>query len=135
MSEVNSSNVQETKLATQSLRNPASENLPAEREESKQSNYDGFGDHDSTTTGGFGRNAGGSAFSRANQMGTASGGDGNDDDDSYAQERTGSGGDKTGASTPGYRRDGEEESSNQNNQFRGQNLSFTSGTNNDDPEI
>lgn len=47
MSEVNSSNVQETKLATQSLRNPASENLPAEREESKQSNYDGFGDHDS----------------------------------------------------------------------------------------
>lgn len=56
-----------------------------------------------TSTGGYGKNDKGGAFSRANQMGadnTAAVFD--DDDDEYAQ------GEKTGYSTPGYLKEGGE---------------------------
>jgi hypothetical protein len=57
-----------------------------------------------TATGGYGRNAKGSSFSRANQMGTDESPAvfGDDDDDDHPQ------GYKTGSSTPGYRQEGGE---------------------------
>ncbi|KAL1412110.1 hypothetical protein Q8F55_003109 [Vanrija albida] len=97
-----------------------------------QSAYEGFGGNDSTTTGGFGRNAGGSAFSRANQLGADAnnnGGDthyGNDDDDQ-------SDGYKTGTSTPGYRQEGDEDGKAAEARIR-QGFGFTSLQKNNDDE-
>ncbi|KAL7419866.1 hypothetical protein Q5752_005782 [Cryptotrichosporon argae] len=73
-------------------------NKHGQQEGQGQSDYEGFQQNDTTATGGYGRNAQGSAFSRANQMGADGGGeDETDQNDGY----------KTGNSTPGYRQEGD----------------------------
>nr|XP_018260681.1 uncharacterized protein I303_06396 [Kwoniella dejecticola CBS 10117]OBR82839.1 hypothetical protein I303_06396 [Kwoniella dejecticola CBS 10117] len=77
----------------------------------KQSDYEGMEVEDSTATGGYGRNAQGSSFSRQNQMGAdhdnhANPGGVYDNDDDHKD------GMKTGYSTPGYRKEGEDEEEN-----------------------
>ncbi|KAI9634237.1 uncharacterized protein MKK02DRAFT_38911 [Dioszegia hungarica] len=81
--------------------------------------YEGMEQDDSTSTGGYGRNAKGSSFSRANQMGTdespAVFGD-DDEDDSHGQ------GYKTGTSTPGYRQEGDVDHEAAENRIKNQNV-------------
>ncbi|KAK8853057.1 hypothetical protein IAR55_003758 [Kwoniella newhampshirensis] len=67
-------------------------------------NYEGYDQGDSTGEGGWGKNQQGGAFSRQNQLGTdhensANPGGVDSNDDGY----------KTGYSTPGYRKEGEDD--------------------------
>ncbi|WWC64385.1 uncharacterized protein I303_106995 [Kwoniella dejecticola CBS 10117] len=82
-----------------------------QEKQEKQSDYEGMEVEDSTATGGYGRNAQGSSFSRQNQMGAdhdnhANPGGVYDNDDDHKD------GMKTGYSTPGYRKEGEDEEEN-----------------------
>ncbi|CAK9784426.1 hypothetical protein CC85DRAFT_284797 [Cutaneotrichosporon oleaginosum] len=101
-----------------------------QQQQEQRSAYEGYGANDSSASGGFGRNAGGSSFSRANQMGVDSQGPQGSEQDSYNDYESGA---KTGASTPGYRKDGEDD--NLNSQFRGQNLAFSKKKEDEEPEI
>ncbi|WWD03451.1 hypothetical protein V865_001503 [Kwoniella europaea PYCC6329] len=82
-----------------------------EKKAEKKSDYEGMDVGDSTATGGYGKNAQGFSFSRQNQMGTdhdnhanPGGVYGNDDDHKE--------GIRTGYSTPGYRKEGDDEEEN-----------------------
>ncbi|BEJ17033.1 hypothetical protein CspHIS471_0604340 [Cutaneotrichosporon sp. HIS471] len=101
----------------------------AQSQEDERSPYEGYGANDSSASGGFGLNQSGSSFSRANQMGFDDT-KGNIGSEQY-NYTSNDGGMKTGASTPGYRKEGEDEGT---SQFRGQNLAL-SKKDDDEPEI
>ncbi|GMK57297.1 hypothetical protein CspeluHIS016_0401310 [Cutaneotrichosporon spelunceum] len=102
---------------------------PLQNQKEEHSIYEGYGANDSVASGGFGLNTSGSSFSRANQMGfDDTKGNIGTEQYSYISNDSGS---KTGASTPGYRKEGEDES-NLTSQFRGQNLTLSKD--NDEPE-
>ncbi|WVF73138.1 hypothetical protein IAT40_007957 [Kwoniella sp. CBS 6097] len=79
-------------------------------QQEKQSDYEGMDVGDSTASGGYGRNPQGDAFSRQNQMGT--------DNENHGNPGGATGdygspeGYKTGYSTPGYRKEGDDEDDN-----------------------
>ncbi|WWC71825.1 uncharacterized protein I206_105784 [Kwoniella pini CBS 10737] len=98
----------------------------------KKSDYEGMEHGDSTATGGYGRNAQGSSFSRQNQMGVDNDNQSNpggvyENDDNDHKD-----GLKTGYSTPGYRKEGEDEDENSRKLYVYGKQSDDSGSNGND---
>ncbi|ORY28164.1 hypothetical protein BCR39DRAFT_535837 [Naematelia encephala] len=94
------------------------ENVPTAQAGPGQSNYEGYEAHDTTASGGYGKNNQGDPFSRANQMNADKGKPIDVDDDSSDEGH----GYKTGTSTPGYRQEGDVDAEAAENRMRNANL-------------